>query len=340
MMKTKQIVFTAPHVAELLEAECLPPKENEVTVELSYSAISAGTEKANFIGARNNTAIAEGTEPVFPRTVGYSAAGVVTETGAAVKSVHVGDRVVVFWGKHKKNITISEHNVIRIPDEVPIAEAALSLIATFPLAAIRKTKLEIGESAMVMGLGILGILAVQELKAAGAYPIIAADPVAERREFACRMGADHALDPTAEGFADEVKRLTGGGVNVCIEVTGLGAGLIEALDCMKRFGRVALLGCTRSSRFEIDYYGKVHGPGISLIGAHTAARPETESSPGLWTDRDDLQAVLNLVKGKRLNFKDMICEMHSPREAQTVYDRLVNERNFPIGVLFDWRELL
>ena len=308
-MKTKQIVFTAPHVAELLDVECLPPKENEVTVELSYSAISAGTEKANFIGARNNTAIAEGTEPVFPRTVGYSAAGVVTETGAAVKSVHVGDRVVVFWGKHKKNITVSEHNVIRIPDEVPTAEAALSLIATFPLAAIRKTKLEIGESAMVMGLGILGILAVQELRA------------------------------TAEGFADEVKRLTGGGVNVCIEVTGIGAGLIEALDCMKRFGRVALLGCTRSSRFEIDYYGKVHGPGISLIGAHTAARPETESSPGLWTDRDDLQAVLNLVKGKRLNLKDMICEMHSPREAQTVYDRLVNERNFPIGVLFDWREL-
>ena len=101
-------------------------------------------------------------------------------------------------------------------------------------------------------------------------------------------------------------------------------------------GRVALLGCTRSSKFEIDYYGKVHGRGISLIGAHTMARPKQESSAGLWTDVDDLKTILNLIRGKRLNFKDMICEIYSPDEAQSVYDRLVNEKNFPIGVLFDW----
>ena len=212
----------------------------------------------------------------------------------------------------------------------------MALIATFPLAAIRKTHLEIGESALVMGLGILGIFAVEELRAAGAYPIIAADPVAERRELALRLGADYALDPTDAGFTEEVIRLTGGGVNVCIEVTGLGAGLIGALDCMKEMGRVALLGCTRSSKFEIDYYGKVHGRGISLIGAHTRARPHVESSAGLWTDRDDLRAVLDLVRGGRLNFCDVIHEVHSPLEAQEVYTRLANDKNFPIGVLFDW----
>ena len=338
-MNTKQIIFTAPGVAELLDAECLPPKEHEVTVSLEFSAISSGTEKANLLGMRNGTNISEDQEAVFPRTVGYSAAGIVTAVGNSVSSVNVGDRVIVFWGKHKKNITVSENNVLTIPDEVTSEEASMALISTFPLAAIRKTKLEIGESAMVMGLGILGIFAVQELKAAGAYPVIAVDPIEERREFALKMGADFALDPTEKGFADEVKRITGGGVNVCIEVTGLGVGLIQALDCMKRFGRVALLGCTRSSKFEIDYYGKVHGPGISLIGAHTMARPKIESSAGLWTDNDDLQTVLNLIKGKRLNFKDMICEIHSPTEAGAVYDRLANDKNFPIGVLFDWRNM-
>ena len=50
---------------------------------------------------------------------------------------------------------------------------------------------------------------------------------------------------------------------------------------------------------------------------------------------DDLKAILNLVKGKRLNFKDMICEIHSPKEANEIYNRLVNEKSFPIGVLFD-----
>ena len=338
-MKTKQIIFTKPYVAELLDEEYLPPEAHEVTVSLEYSAISSGTEKANLIGLRNGTSVSEDEEAIFPRTVGYSAAGIVTEIGKDVSSVKVGDRVVVFWGKHKKNITISEKNVLKIPDGVTLEEASMALISTFPLGAIRKVKPEIGESALVMGLGILGIFAVQELKTAGAYPIIAADPIEERRAFALKMGADFALDPSDVNFAKNVQSLSGGGVNVCIEVTGLGIGLVQALDCMKRFGRVALLGCTRSSKFEIDYYAKVHGPGISLIGAHTAARPSTESSPGLWTDKDDLRTVLNLINGKRLNFKDMIFEIHSPTEAGEVYSRLANDKNFPIGVLFDWRNI-
>lgn len=338
-MTTKQIIFTAPYTAQLQEVECLPPKENEVTVQLEYSALSAGTEKANFIGERNGPDIAEDKAPVFPRTVGYSAAGTVTAVGTAVTDIQIGDKVVVYWGKHKKNITVSRNNVIQIPEGISTAEASMALISTFPLAAIRKTKLEIGESALVMGLGILGIFAVQELKAAGAYPIIAVDPIESRRKFALKMGADFALDPTEENFAKTVKRLSGGGVNVCIEVTGLGIGLVQALDCMRKMGRVALLGCTRSSKFEIDYYAKVHGPGISLIGAHTRARPVTESSAGLFTDADDLRVILNLIKGKRLNFKDMICEIHSPAEAQKIFTRLVTEKDFPIGVLFDWNQV-
>lgn len=338
-MQTKQIVFTQPCVAELLDVECLPPKANEVTVKLEYSAISSGTEKANFVGLRNGTNVTEDEEAIFPRTVGYSAAGVVTEIGRGIHDIQVRDKVVVYWGKHQRDITVNRKNVIKIPDEVSTKEASMALIPTFPLAAIRKTKLEIGESAMVMGLGILGVFTVQELRAAGAYPILAVDPVKERREFALKMGADFALDPTDDNFIQTVKELSDGGVNVCIEVTGLGIGLIQALDCMQKMGRVALLGCTRSSHFEIDYYGKVHGRGISLIGAHTMARPKTESSAGLWTDEDDLKAILNLIKGKRLNFKDMICEVHSPSNANKVYNRLANEKTFPIGVLFDWRDV-
>ena len=335
-MKTKQIVFTRPYVAELLESEYNAPRYGEVTVELEYSAISSGTEKANFIGQRPGTTLSEYDEVPFPRCLGYSAAGHITAIGEGVTDLSIGDKVVVFWGHHKKNITISRKNVVRIPSGVTTAEAAMAFISTFPLAAVRKTKVEIGESAMVMGLGVLGIFAVQLLRAAGAYPIIAVDPVKERRELALKMGADYALDPTENSFAEKVIGITNGGVNVCIEVTGLGIGLIQALDCMKLMGRVALLGCTRSSKFEIDYYGKVHGRGITLIGAHTLARPKLESAPNLWTDEDDVAATLSLVKGGRLNIKDMICEIHSPSEAGTVYTRLANEKNFPIGVLFDW----
>ena len=154
--------------------------------------------------------------------------------------------------------------------------------------------------------------------------------------MALRFGADYALDPKEPDFPEQVHSLTGGGANVCIEVTGLGAGLITALDCMRPMGRVALLGCTRSSKFEIDYYGKVHGRGVSLIGAHTMARPKQESSAGLWTDADDMKALLALLNGKRLNFADMISEVHSPAAAQEIFTRLANDKSFPIGVLFDW----
>ena len=226
-------------------------------------------------------------------------------------------------------------NVLRIPDEISMEEAALAVIATFPLAAVRKTKPELGESALVMGLGILGIFSVQLLKAAGVYPVIAADPVEARRRLALQFGADIALDPTDPEFCQRVLALSNGGVNVCIEVTGLGVGLIQALDCMQKMGRVALLGCTRSSKFEIDYYGKVHGRGISLIGAHTMARPKSESSNGWWTERDDVKALIKLTETGRISFASLMDETHTPNEATAVYTRLATEKIFPL-VQFDW----
>lgn len=334
-MKTKQIVFTKTNTAELLEEEYSAPQENEVTVRLEYSAVSSGTERANITGDPNTNGAQEGSAAAFPKFLGYSAAGIVTDKGEGVTDIALGDKVVVFWGQHKKDITISKGNVVKIPDGVSAKEAAMTMIASFPLAAIRKTHLETAESAVVMGLGILGVFAVQLCRAAGAMPVIAVDPVKERRDFAISVGADYAFDPTEEDFAEKVKSVTNGGANVAIEVTGVGAGLTEALDCMAKFGRVALLGCTRNSDFSIDYYRKVHFPGITIVGAHTMARP-AESYPGYWTQHDDIEALLRLIKGGRVDFGKVISEVHSPEDAPEVYTRLVNEKNFPVGVLFDW----
>ena len=192
---------------------------------------------------------------------------------------------------------------------------------------------------MVMGLGVLGLLGVELLRAAGACPIIAVDPVESKRKQALELGADYALDPFAENFAAEAKRIAGnGGVKVCLEITGLGSGMDMALDCMARHGRMALLGCTRSSNFSIDYYRKVHGPGISLIGAHTIARPKIESSAGLWTTHDDIMALMRLVAAGRLNFSRMIAETHTPEECPEIYTRLINDKCFPL-IQFDWRQV-
>lgn len=336
-MKTRQIVFTKPCVAELVETEIEAPNANEVQVRLAVSTISSGTERANLVG-NPNVAIVGGGSVVFPRTAGYSSAGIVEAVGEGATGFKAGDRVAMSWTLHKQLINMDKSLVYPLPDSVSFQDGALMHISIFPLAAIRKCRLEIGESAIVMGLGVLGLIAIPLLKAAGAVPVIAVDPVAEKREKALAAGADYALDPSDEDFAKTVKELTDGGAKVGIEVTGIGAGLDEILDCMACFGRVALLGCTRNKDFTIDYYRKVHGRGITLIGAHTQARPQYESSGGWWTQRDDIATVLKLTEMGRIKLSDLVDEIHSPMEAPEIYTRLANEKSFPM-VQFDWRKL-
>ena len=338
-MENKRIWFTSPSVAELLDAPYKQPGANQVTVKLAVSTISSGTERANLIGDVNiNSTKPAAAQAKFPRSGGYSAAGTVVEVGEGVADFQVGDRVAVCWGHHAKYVTIGTKDLFKLPEEVSFSEAAVWNIATFPMAAIRKCRLEMGESAIVMGLGILGQLAVQLLHIAGAVPVIAVDPIAARREKALKLGADYAFDPFAPDFTEKVKEVSHGGANVAIEVTGNGQALNQVLDCMAKHGRVALLGCTRHSDFTVDYYHKVHGPGISLIGAHTSARPDAESASGYWTHHDDAMAFLRLCAAGRLHLKDFVEETHAPEEASEVFRRLIEDKHFPI-VQFDWMQI-
>ena len=336
-MDNLQIVFTAAGKMELLEGAIPVPGRGQVLIRTEVSTVSGGTERANLSGEPNVSPTRITTEAVFPRYPGYSLAGVVESVGEDVISVRPGDRVAVSWGRHARYVCVDEINVHRIEDDsVSFSDAAMAFIASFPLAAIRKCRLEIGESAVVMGQGILGQLGLQLLRAAGACPVIAVDPIPSKRERAMELGADLALDPYEADFVDRAREATHGGANVALEVTGVGKALDGVLDCMARMGRVALLGCTRRSDFSIDYYHKVHGPGISLIGAHTKARPERESSPGLWTHHDDITAILRLDAAGRIRLSDYVEETHSPADAQSVYHRLLTEPSFPV-IQFDWK---
>lgn len=335
----KQITYTRVNHAELTDVSEQAMGTGDVRVRTEISTLSCGTERANITDGLGCSATRQ-SKVTFPYAMGYSSTGVVEAVGERVTTVRPGDRVVMYWSKHQQYNVLPEKQVVRIEDErIAAPEAALSFIATFPMAAIRKTRLEMGESVLVMGLGLLGQLAVKLARLAGGCPIVAVDPVEERRQQALAYGADYAFSPFEDGFAKKVKAVTGGGASVAIEVTGVGAGLDGALDCMRRFGRVALLGCTRFADFNIDYYQKVHCPGITMIGAHTAARPEEESHPGYFTHRDDIAAVLRLCAMGRLDLAGMVLETHSPADCTAVYDRLIADRNFPTVVQFDWRML-
>lgn len=331
----KKIIFKSKYNAELCEAEDRTPGENEVKVRLFYSALSAGTERALITANEDGDATCKFG---FPSSSGYSGSGVITDIGNNVKNIKIGDRVMVHGGGHQQFCTVNQKEVVKVPDNVGLDEAAFTIIAGFSLAAVRKAMPELGHNCLVCGLGILGQFAVQYLKICGVLNIIVSDPDESRRLLAMKLGADFAFDPLEEHYVEKVKDITEGkGVDSVIEVTGNPAALKACLKCSARFGKVILLGCTRKLT-EVDFYNDVHRPGIELIGAHSGARPTLESRPNNWTEMDDCKVTLKYLEKGRLDFKQMISEIHSPEDAHNTYERLC-KKELPIGVLFDWRAL-
>lgn len=331
----KGIVFVSKYTAELCEMEDRMPKDNEIRVSLSYSAVSAGTERALI------TANEDGDETSrfgFPSYSGYSGSGIVTHVGENAGEFKPGDRVMVHGAGHKQYATRDKKEAVKLPDYVGLDEAAFTIIAGFSLAAVRKAHVELGHNCLVAGLGLLGLFSVQYLKLCGALNVIASDFNPERRALAKKFGADFVLDPSAPDYNERIMQITNGkGADSVIEVTGNAKALTQCLKCTARFGRVILLGCTRRLT-EVDFYHDVHRPGIELIGAHSGARPVLESQPGNWTEMDDCRVTLSYLSQKRLDFHDMISEIHSPNDAGEVYKRL-SDNKFPIGVLFDWSKI-
>lgn len=335
-MKDHVIVFTAKETAEFLETELDETLAgDEILVKDDYDLVSAGTELANYRALPNTGACTKG----FPYTCGYSASGHVVAVGPEAK-LKVGDRVVVNWGDHRAYFKRSETQAVGIPEGVDMKCAAFTHLASFPLLAIRRLGIEIGEPVMIAGLGLLGQFAVQFARLSGAYPVLACDYSAERRELAARLGADATFDPREADFIERVKAATEGkGPAAVVEVTGFISALQQALEYVARNGRIALLGCTRVSDRCIDFYKYVHLRGVRLIGAHTKTRPKSESRPGEWTELDDYRAILKLLKAGRIQVSPIIGEVVPAADAANVYRRLNTAQQPPLGVLLDWNQV-
>lgn len=118
-------------------------------------------------------------------------------------------------------------------------------------------------------------------------------------------------------------------------VTGISQALKQALDCASWMGRISLLGCTRVSDCSIDFYKQVHRPGIKLIGAHNFVRPKYESYPHHRTHNDDRNAILDMIASKRIQAEPIISRVESSEDAPQIYNELCDDKNFPLGTVFD-----
>lgn len=336
MKKGKEIIFEAKGKAVLRDYEVNQPGVGEVLIACDYSVVSAGTERANLLGMPNTGTGEHG----FPWAPGYCGSGRIVAVGEGVESHKVGDRVLINWGGHRSYFIKRAESVIKIEhDAVDQLDAAFTPIAAMGLLGVRKLRLEVGESVMVAGLGLLGVFALQFARLSGAIPLLAADFDPVRRKLAETLGADQVFSPDEDNYVARVREAAGKtGVNGIVEVTGSAVALKQALEYVAWEGRIALLGCTRVSDVGIDFYQYVHRRGVSLIGSHTFCRGGKESRPGGWTEHDDYIAILKLLAARRIQVRPIISEVVSADEAPHVYSRLAEMKNPPLGIVFDWNK--
>ncbi|MFD7105356.1 zinc-binding dehydrogenase [Streptomyces celluloflavus] len=163
---------------------------------------------------------------------------------------------------------VAQESVVPIPSDVPFAVASMfgCAVLTGAGAVINTAALRPGQSAVVYGLGGVGLSAVLGARAAGAYPVIAVDPVPAKRDLARRLGAHHALAP--DGAVEAIRQLTDGGAELAVEAVGSPAVTGECLRAVDRGGRVVSVGLPAPGRtLEVPALAFA-GEGKSLIGSY------------------------------------------------------------------------
>lgn len=248
----KKLVATAPRTAELKEYEDREIKSNEVKVKVEFAAPKHGTELADF---RGTTPFIDGKFDeewrVFakrdenePRGIefgdlplGNMFVGTITEKGSDVTEYEVGDRVCSYGPIKETQIVnaVDNYKLRKMSKDASAKNAVCYDPAQFALSGIRDADVRPGDRVVVIGLGAIGLIALQLAVKIGATTVIGIDPIAKRREIATKTGAHYTLDSTACDAGLEIKRLTEKqGADVIIETSGNVHALQSALKGLAR----------------------------------------------------------------------------------------------------------
>lgn len=266
--------------------------------------------------------------------VGYSAAGDVITVGEGVSEFAPGDHVACAgagFAMHADIISVPTNLVTAVPAGLSMKAASTVTLGAIALQGVRRLQPTIGESFVVVGLGILGLITVQLLKANGCR-VIAVDLDPKRVAKAQSLGADAGLGGSDEFPAAAVSRLTGGVGADGVVVTAAASDptlLNTAFAMCRRKGRVVLVGdvpitIDRSAiyRNELEFFiSTSYGPG-RYDEAYETHGLDYPVGYVRWTENRNMQAYLDLVAGGRVDVDAMIETIASVDEAPAVYRAL------------------
>jgi predicted dehydrogenase/threonine dehydrogenase-like Zn-dependent dehydrogenase len=274
--------------------------------------------------------------------MGYSNVGTVIGVGEGVDDIEIGTRVASN-GPHAEVVSVPKNLTLTIPDRVEDDQAAFTVLGSIALQGVRLVNPTLGESVVVFGLGLVGLLGIQLLEAQGAR-VLGFDTDPCRVELARAYGVN-ATDLSTEADPVDVAREFCGpaGVDgVLITATTQSNDLIhQAAQMSRKRGRIILTGIVGLDLQRSDFYEKELTFQVSASYGPGRYDPEYEKN-GIdypigfvrWTERRNFATIVDLLNKGRLDVQPLISARFPINEAPTAYSKLLEED--AVGVMLDY----
>lgn len=281
---------------------------------------------------------------------GYSATGKVIAIGAGVEGFAIDQSVACAgaqYAHHAEIICVPENLVVRVPENLDSKSAATVTLGAIALQGVRRAQPTLGETFVVLGLGLIGQITVQILKANGCR-VIGMDLDQARIDRAMQLGLDEGISPTEDQKIERIFRLTEGigADGVIITASSPADDIIStAFKICRRKARVVLVGDIGLNLNRADFYQKEidflistsYGPG------RYDKRYEEEGldypvSYVRWTENRNLEEYLKLLANKKVSVEQMIDKTFKVEEAATAYRSLHEITPKPLAVLLSYTE--
>jgi 2-desacetyl-2-hydroxyethyl bacteriochlorophyllide A dehydrogenase len=325
--EVERLAITAPGRCEIepTRLPVAPLGPDDVLVRNTASLVSAGTELSMFTGTHLGLGRADHWAK-YPWCPGYSAVGVVEAIGdraASTLGTVPGDRVV-HDGTHqtRSRLNLAFSSVRPVPAELPDDVALFWKLLDIALTAFRLAPVRFGEDVAVVGQGVVGLLAAQLAREAGACTVTGCDLTDGRLAMSQRCGIHRQLDLRHQTLADA------GGADLVIEAVGLAASTDAALKGVRDGGRVVLLGSARE-RLEFDPYFDVHLRGVTIVGSHESRLTKADRHA-------DVPFTTHLLVSGRVQVAPLVTHHLPFRDAQRAYEGLRDARDEFVGVVLTY----
>lgn len=281
------------------------------------------------------------------KALGYSAAGVVMQVGAGVAGLRPGDRLACAgadFASHAEVLSVPQNLCVRLPAEVGFEAGAFGTLGAIALQGVRLAEPTLGEAVVVVGLGLLGQLTVQLLKANGCR-VFGIDLDEAKVRLARELGADHAVVAGPENDDEIINWTRGRGADaVLITAATPSNEPIELAGQVSRLkGRVVAVGLVGLDVPRDTFYERELTLKISMSYGPGRYDPDYEERGHdypfayvRWTEQRNIEAFLDLVAERRLNVEPLITHRFPIAEAERAYELITSSSESYLGVMLSY----